>query len=146
MFFYHNIWQNLHILVLILCFIFNNRLPIYRHAFFNPKQSPRLLYLSIILESLKNTPFLQLISENKLHLCWMECNDRSGSKWLMGFGHGREGCKNILYLWNYNEGTFFPLFKMTKQILEHSIIWKNIWWERYRPIIYFQYAICLWSK
>ena len=55
MFFSHNIHQDLHISVLILCFIFNIRLPIYKHVFFNPKQSPRILYLSIILESLKNT-------------------------------------------------------------------------------------------
>ena len=51
--FYHNIRQNLHIWVLILCFIFDIRLPIYKHVFFNPKQSPIILYLSIILESLK---------------------------------------------------------------------------------------------
>ena len=44
--------------MLIVCFIFNIRLPIYKHVFFNPKQSPRILYLSIILESLKNTLIL----------------------------------------------------------------------------------------
>ena len=52
---YHNICQNLHISVLILCFIFNIHLPIYKHVFSNPKQLTRILYLSIILESLKNT-------------------------------------------------------------------------------------------
>ena len=55
MFFLSYIRQNLHISVLILCFIFNIRIPIYKHVFFNPKQSLRILYLSIILESLKNT-------------------------------------------------------------------------------------------
>ena len=55
MFFNHNIRQNLHISVLILCFIFNIHLPIYTHVGFNPKRSPRILYLSIILESLKKT-------------------------------------------------------------------------------------------
>ena len=54
-FFYHNIRQNLQISVLIICFIFNIHLPIYKHVFFNPKKLPRILYLSIILESLKNT-------------------------------------------------------------------------------------------
>ena len=37
--------------------IFNIFLPIYKHVFFNPKQPPRILYLSMILESLKNTLF-----------------------------------------------------------------------------------------
>ena len=55
MFFYHTICQNLHISVLILGFIFNIYLPIYKHVLFSPKQSPRILYLIIILESLKKT-------------------------------------------------------------------------------------------
>ena len=36
-FFNHNIRQILHISVLILCFIFNIRLPIYKHVFFQSK-------------------------------------------------------------------------------------------------------------
>ena len=55
MFFYHNIRQNLHISVLIVCFISNICLPINKHVFSNLKQSPRILYLSIILECLKST-------------------------------------------------------------------------------------------
>ena len=54
-YYYYNIRQNLHISVLILCSIFNILLPNYKHVFFNIKQSPRILFLSIILESLKNT-------------------------------------------------------------------------------------------
>lgn len=61
MFFYHNIRQNLHISVLILCFVFNIRLPIYKHVFFSPKPSLKILYLSIILESLKNILALSLM-------------------------------------------------------------------------------------
>ena len=53
--FYHTIGQILQISVLNLGFIFNIHLPIYKHVLFNPKQSPRILYLSIILESLKKT-------------------------------------------------------------------------------------------
>ena len=62
MFFNRNICQNLHISVLILGFIFNILLPIYKHVCLNKKQSPRILYLSIILESLKNTLLLTLDS------------------------------------------------------------------------------------
>ena len=68
MFFYHNIRQNLYISMLILCFIFIIRLPIYKHVFFNPKQSPRILYLSIILEPLNNTLVLALAMTGSL-LC-----------------------------------------------------------------------------
>ena len=53
MFFYHTIGQILHISVLILGLIFNIHLPIYKHVLFSPKWSPRILYLIIILESLK---------------------------------------------------------------------------------------------
>ena len=64
MVFYHNIRQTLYISLLILCFIFNICLPIYKHVYFNPKQSPRILYLSIILESLKNTLPATLFDSN----------------------------------------------------------------------------------
>ena len=70
MFFYNNIHQNLYILVLILCFIFNILLPIYKHVFFNPKQLPKILYLSIILESLKNTVVTCLQYSRKSSWLW----------------------------------------------------------------------------